>query len=164
MFEKIAFALFGAIVGWLLSWHRFRVAENANLISDHISDMERFAEELRVHWTTSYSKSCKDEHKGDIAKIKALYISISTFYGEAPSILGAGRFHDYKAKQLKLFHAGLGGDFESICRDMNEDAAIETQQIAWEIIQSLRAARREQYGPLAAIRSIWSHWLTGRRD
>lgn len=158
MFEKIALALFGAMVGWLLSWHRYRVAENANLISDHISDMERFAEALRVHWTTSYTKSDPDEHKGDIAKIKAQHTSISSFYGEAQSRLGIKRFRDYQVKQLRLFRVGMGGDFESIGREIDEDAAIESQIIAWDIIQSLRAARREQYGLMAAVHSLWNRW------
>ncbi len=156
MFEKIALALFGAMVGWLLSWHRYRVAENANLISDHISDMERFAEALRVHWTTSYAKSDPDEHRGDIAKIKAQHASISSFYGEAQSRLGLKRLRDYRVKQLRLFRVGMGGDFESIGREIDEDAAIESQIIAWDIIQSLRAARREQYGLMAAVHSLWN--------
>jgi len=158
MLEKIVLALFGAMVGWVLSWHRYRVAENANLISDHISDMERFAEALRVHWTTSYANADKDVHRGDIAKIKAQHTSISSFYGEAQSRLGKKRFREYQVKQLRLFRDGMGGDFESIGREMNEEAAIETQAIAWEIIQSLRAARREQYGLLAGIHSLWNRW------
>ncbi len=156
MLENIALALFGAVVGWLLSWHRYFVAENANLIRDHISDMERFAEALRGHWTTSYTKSSEEEHKGDIARIKALHTSITSFYGEAQSILGMDRFRDYQVLQLRLFRFGMGGDFETIRREMNEDSAIETQIIAWEIIQSLRAARREQYGIVAAVRSFWN--------
>lgn len=159
MLEKISLALFGAIVGWLLSWHRYRVAENANLISDHISDMERFAEALRVHWTTSYANADPDEHIGDIAKIKAQHSSISSFYGEAQSRLGMKRFRDYQVKQLRLFRVGMGGDFESVGRKMNEDSAIDSQIIAWDIIQSLRAARREQYGLLAASRSAWNRWF-----
>lgn len=165
MFEKVALALFGAVVGWLLSWHRFRVAENANLISDHIADMESFAKALQMHWTTSYAKEeSADEHKGDIAKIKAQYTSISSFYGEAQSRLGTKRLRNYQALQLRLFRTGMGGAFESIGRDMDGDVAIETQVIAWEIIQSLRLARREQYGVFAAIRSFWRRWFSGTKQ
>jgi hypothetical protein len=52
MMEKLALALFGALIEWLLSWHRNRVAEKPNLIRDQISDRERLAEALRVHWAT----------------------------------------------------------------------------------------------------------------
>lgn len=158
MFEEISLVLFGAAVGWLLSWHRYRVAENANLISEHILDMERFAEALRVHWTTSFAKSDPDEHRADIAKIKAQHTSISSFYGEAQSRLGINRFRDYQVKQLRLFRQGMGGEFESIGRKIDEEAAIESQIIAWDIIQSLRAARIEQYGLNAAFHSLWSRW------
>ena len=159
MFEKLTLALFGAFVGWLLSWHRYRVAENANLISDHIADMERFNDALRVHWTTSYQDKSVDAHRGDIAKIKAIHASISSFYGEAESRLGTTRFKNYQVLQLRLFNVGLGGDFESLGRSIDEHAAIYTQVIAWEIIQSLRAARREQYGLRAALHSTWRRWL-----
>lgn len=156
MFEKIALALFGAAIGWLLSWHRYRVAENANLISDHISDMERFAEALRVHWTTSYANSTDEQHKCDIAKIKALHTSVTSFYGEARSRLGINRYRDYQVKQLRLFEAGLGGEFETVLRGMDEAAAIDSQIVSWDIIQNLRAARREQYGLLASVHSVLS--------
>lgn len=158
MFEKITLALFGAMVGWLLSWHRYRVAENATLISDHISDMERFADALRKHWSTSYKDASEESHRGDIATIKAMHASISSFYGEAEIRLGTSRYREYQVLQLRLFKAGLGGDFESICRSVNEGAAIDTQVIAWEIIQSLRAARRDQYGLRAALYSVWKRW------
>ncbi|WP_126138477.1 hypothetical protein [Tritonibacter mobilis] len=158
MFEKLSLALFGALVGWLLSWHRYRVAENANLINDHIADMERFAEALRVHWTTSYKHVAPDVHRADIAKIKAQHTSVSSFYGEAESRLGTASFRNYQVLQLRLFTVGMGGDFETVSRSVDENAAIDSQVIAWEIIQSLRSARREQYGLMAAIHSTWRRW------
>jgi hypothetical protein len=45
-----------------------------------------------------------------------------------------------------LFKVWLGGDFESIGRDVSEGTAFESRLIAWEVIQKLRAARRDQYG------------------
>ena len=88
MFEKLLFTLIGASIGWVLSWHRYRVAENANLISDHIKDIEKFSEELRQHWTTSFAGVDPNEHRAEIAKIKSLHISVSSFYGEAEYRLG----------------------------------------------------------------------------
>ena len=158
MFEKFSLALFGAMVGWFLSWHRYRVAENANLISDHILDMERFADALRTHWATSYKAISADTQKSDIATIKAMHVSISSFYGEAEARLGTSRYREYQVLQLRLFKVGLGGDFESICRNVDEGAAIETQVIAWEIIQSLRAARRDQFGLRSALYSTWKRF------
>lgn len=162
--NEIALALFGAMVGWLLSWHRYHVAENANLISDHIADMERFTEALRVHWTTSFTPPNTLHHKSEIAKIKALHFSIASFYGEAQSRLGSGRYCEYKVSQVRLFKVGLGGDFETLHRDISESTAIETQIIAWKIIQSLRLARREQYGVRALIHSVWSSRFGSRKQ
>ncbi len=159
MVEKVALALFGALVGWLLSWHRYRVAENANLISDHISDMERFAEALRVHWTTSFKTLDESQHRSEIAKIRSLHTSISSFYGEAGSRLSTIRLREYQVAQLRLFKIGLGGEFETVHRDIAEDTAIETQVLAWEIIQSLRSARREQYGLRSIIYSFWASFF-----
>ena len=138
-------ALFGALIGWLASWHRYHVAEKANQINDHIKDVERFAEELRVHWTTTYSGSGDEQQRIAIAKIKSLHASISSFYGEAEERLGGNRHRKYQVLQLRLFNCGMGGEFETIGRDFCEETAIETQRLSWEIIQNLRNARREQY-------------------
>jgi hypothetical protein len=163
MFDNIALAIFGAMIGWLLSWHRYCVAENANLISDHIVDMERFAEALRVHWTTSFVMLEPVDHKSEIAKIKSLHTSITSFYGEAQSRLGINRFRDYQVSQLRLFKTGLGGEFETLQRDISESTAVDTQILAWDIIQSLRAARREQYGVKAIIHSVWASLFDGQK-
>ena len=100
MYEKILLTLFGATVGWFLSWHRYRVAENANLISDHIKDVERFASELLAHWTKSFQGMDANEHRCEIAKIRSLHASISSFYGEAELRLGISRYRNYQVLQL----------------------------------------------------------------
>lgn len=156
MYEKILLTLFGATVGWFLSWHRYRVAENANLISDHIKDVERFASELLAHWTKSFQGGDANEHRREIAKIRSLHASISSFYGEAELRLGINRYRDYQVLQLRLFKCGMGGNFESIGRDHCEETAIETQRLSWELIQSLRIARREQYSLLGWMKSYFA--------
>ena len=151
MFEKLLFTLIGASIGWVLSWHRYRVAENANLISDHIKDIEKFSEELRQHWTTSFAGVDPNEHRAEIAKIKSLHISVSSFYGEAEYRLGKARYQNYKDLQLSLFKIGMGGDFETIGRSICEETSVNTQSISWQLIQSLRLTRREQYGIISIV-------------
>ncbi|SMX44482.1 hypothetical protein OCA8868_03156 [Octadecabacter ascidiaceicola] len=155
MSDRLIIALVGAAIGWVLSWHRFRVAENANLISDHIADMERLADALRIHWTTSFADTDVSEHKSEIAKVRALYTSIPSFYGVAELTLGTERFRQYQMHQLKLLKVGLGGDFDSLNRDLSEATAVDSQHIAWDIIQNLRTARREQYSLRAIYRSMF---------
>jgi len=156
MTERIVLILVGTGIGWVVSWYRHLVAENANLISDHIRDMERFAEALLIHWATPYEEIEKNEQKSEIAKIKALHSSIAAFYGEARSRLGTNQHRKYQAKQVELFKAGLGGEFETLGRGVSENTVIDTQTIAWEIIQILRVARREQYGVKAIFTSFRS--------
>lgn len=154
MLERLSLALIGAAIGWFLSWHRYRVAENANLISDHIKDIEAFSEELLGHWTTSYTDDAKQEQKLAIAKIKALHVSLNAFYGYGEERLGRERYRSYQVLMLRLFNVGLGGEFETIGRDYCADTAIDTQEIVGELVQMLRIARREQYGFSAMLRSV----------
>lgn len=145
MYDKIALMMLSAAIGWFLSWQRFQTSENANIINDHIKDIERFSEVLRIHWLKSYTDIEPIEQKREIAEVKSLYISIQTFYGEAEKRLGRSRYRSYQVLQLRLFNVGMGGDFESIGRDFSEATAIDSQQISWNLIHSLRIARREQY-------------------
>lgn len=154
MYEQIFLTLLGTAIGWFLSREQFRVAENANLISDHIKDVEGFASELLAHWTKSFKNVPIEDHQREIAKVKALHSSISSFYGEAESRLGLERLREYHVLQLELFKCGMGGEFESIGRAHCEKTAIETQRVSWEIIQSLRIARREQYSLIVWIRQF----------
>ena len=78
---EVKLAIFSALFAWFLLWHRYRVAENAKLISDHIEDIKKFSDELGKHWTTSFCGAETDSHRREIAKIKSLYKykSISSF-------------------------------------------------------------------------------------
>lgn len=145
MYEKIGLIAVSAFIGWTLSWQRFQTSENANIINDHIKDIERFSDVLRKHWLKSYTDVDVIDQKREIAEIKSMYISISTFYGEAEKRLGHSRYRSYQMSQVRLFNVGMGGDFESIGRGFSEVTAIESQQLSWELIHSLRIARREQY-------------------
>ena len=87
---EVKLAIFSALFAWFLLWHRYRVAENAKLISDHIEDIKKFSDELGKHWTTSFCGAETDSHRREIAKIKSLYKSISSFIS---------RFHPFPMRQ-----------------------------------------------------------------
>ncbi len=141
----------GVIGGWFLARHSFRSTENVNLINDHIKDVECFADKLLEHWTTSFQKD-KTTHRCEIAKVKSLHVSITSFYGEARQRLGTESYRNYEVLQLKLFKIGMGGNFETVGRHFCLNTAIETQRLSWELIQSLRIARKKQYSLLGFAR------------
>ncbi len=154
MLDKIFFVVIGAIIGWALSWVRFGAAENANLIGDHIADLEGFSEELRDYWATSYKSDEEDLQRTTIARLKAQHLSISVFYGITETCLDQDRREIYRAFALRLFKEAMGGEFETIGRAASEEMAIETQSLCSSMIICLRSARREQFGIRAILRSV----------
>ena len=79
MLGETILVLFGAILGWAMSLYGFRVSEKVNLIDDHIKDVSKYSEELRLHWSRSFIEDAESQNR-EIIRIKSLHISIQSFY------------------------------------------------------------------------------------
>ena len=154
MLAELTLLLFGATIGWIVSLYGFGVSEKANLIGDHINDLMKYSEELRLYWSKSFIHDSKSQLE-EIVKIKSLYISVQTFYGHHASILFSSKvLSEYQIISQKLIYVMTAGDFEKLERDSNESKAIETQQLAWELIQILRRERQKQYHLISPLRML----------
>ncbi len=76
---EVKLVIFSALFACFLLWHLYRFAENAKLIRDHIEDIKKFSNEIGKHYTTSFCIEETDPHRREIAKIKSLNKSISSF-------------------------------------------------------------------------------------
>ena len=154
MTGEIALLFLGAIIGWAVSLYGFRVSEIANLLTDHINDLVKYSEELRLHW----SKSFADDHKSqaqEIIRIIALHGSIRSFYNlHALYILSKQALEKYTMLNRDLLRAATGAEFETVGREHNKAVTIETQKISWELIQILRSERRRQHQLIAPFRIL----------
>ena len=154
MLSELTLLLFGAAIGWIVSLYGFGVSEKANLIGDHINDLMKYSEELRLYWSKSFINDSKSQLEETI-KIKSLYISVQTFYGHhASSLFSSKVLSEYQIIAQKLIYVMTAGDFEKLERDSNESKAIETQQLAWELIQILRRERQKQYHLISPLRML----------
>ena len=151
---EIALLFLGALIGWAVSLYGFRVSEMANLLTDHINDLVKYSEELRLHW----SKSFVDDHESqsqEIIRIVALYDSIRSFYSHhALYILSRKTLEKYTALNKDLLRTTTGAEFERIGRDQNRAITVKTMQISWELIQILRSERQRQYQIIAPFRIL----------
>ena len=154
MVGELALLLIGAVIGWAVSLYGFRASEIANLITDHINDLIKYSEELRLHWSKSYV----DDHETqaqEIIRIIALHNSIRSFYNHhAWYILSNRNLKKYIELNDVLFQTTTGAEFETLGRHWNKAVTIETQQNSWELIQILRRERQRQYQLFAPFRML----------
>ena len=127
MAGELGLLFLGAVIGWAVSLYGFRVSEIANLLTDHINDLAKYSEELRQHWSKSFS----DDHKSqsqEIIRIIALYDSIRSFYSHhALYILSNRNLMKYIELNDELLDATTGKEFETIGRDQNRAITIKTR-------------------------------------
>lgn len=79
MVGELALLFLGAVIGWAVSLYGFRVSEITNLITDHINDLVKYSEELRLHWSKSFVHDHQSQTQ-EIIRIIALHDSIRSFY------------------------------------------------------------------------------------
>lgn len=147
--ENLFFSMIGIALGWMASQYRMVITENANIISDHIKDMEVFSKDIQEYWLNN-AKNIENEISM-AARVRAQHAAISVFYGEARKRMSLTRWREYQVLQLKLFSVATGDDFETSDRKSSPDNAIESYRICSEIIHLLRIARREQVSLKATL-------------
>lgn len=110
MLGETILVLFGAILGWAMSLYGFRVSEKVNLIDDHIKDISKYSEELRLHWSRSFIEDTESQNR-EIIKIKSLHISIQLFYSyHAKYVFKPKSLKQYNALNQKLRRATTGSE------------------------------------------------------
>lgn len=142
MLTELVILILGAVGGWLANSQASKLSENATLIDDHIQDMMAFSTALEEYWL-SEPKDLKEESIA-AARVKGKHLAISQFYGFAEERLPLNHLREYQVLQLRLFQTGLGGKFETAEREADPDIAVDCVAISSQIIQVLRAGRREQ--------------------
>ena len=154
MTEKLVLAFIGVVLGWFASHQRSILSENANIISEHIRDVEKFSDVLQSYWLSQPADL--DEELIAAAKVRAYHAALTTFYGEAEKRLSLKRIRDYQLIQMRLYKVGLGGDFETDGRLFDAAAAIESYELISQLVHVLRLARKEQYSVAGGLVRIWS--------
>lgn len=157
--EKVFFAIFGVIVGWIASQYRLVISENANLINEHVRDMESFSDSIQEYWLTPANSL--DEELIMAARVRAKHAAVSVFYGEAMKRLTVSRLREYQVLQVRLFKTAMGGDFETKDRPVSPIIAIESYQLCSEIIHGLRLARKEQISLTVLFSKAWNYLFPG---
>jgi hypothetical protein len=146
MTSEVFLVFLGAIIGWLASSITSRLSENANLIDDHIRDMENFADIVEDYWLSEYATL--NEELTAAARVKGRHMALTRFYGMAEQRLPLGHLWDYQKFQVRLYMTGLGGDFETSGRRASPNVAIDCVDLVSQIVQILRTARRDQLSVL----------------
>ncbi|WP_421917356.1 hypothetical protein [Mesorhizobium sp.] len=152
MLDKLAFAFIGAMIGWFLQQYRLMRSEEIALVNEHIKDIEKLGDSAQSYWLKE-PKDASDEILV-AGKVKAHHAATTLLYPLILKVCGR-RADEYKRLSRNVYESATGGNFESADRKADPARAMESFDLAVQIVHLLRLTRTDI---MSLRRFIWWLW------